>query len=348
MQRICHSLAINGFKVLLVGRLKTNSVPLLPQLYQQQRIKCWFEKGKLFYLEYNIRLFFLLLPKTVDIISSVDLDTILPVVLVSKLRSKISVFDAHEYFTEVPEVVNRPLTKRVWRSLGHSLIPRVDLAYTVSQSLQSLFSQLYKRPFHLIRNISVSSPPKSPPTNTQAILLYQGALNAGRGIEELIVAIKELANVKLWIAGEGDLSKQLRQLCRELHLTDKVHFWGYLQPNELKELTSKATIGINILENKGLSYYYSLANKTFDYIHAGIPAIHSNFPEYQLLNEQYEIGVLVDDLQASTLKKAILQLIDNPTFYNKLQQNCAIAAKDLNWEKEEQRLIELYKGLRTK
>ena len=345
MQRICYSLASNGFSVLLVGRVKSSSIPLLSTIYQQKRINCWFEKGKLFYLEYNLRLFLFLMTVPVDIISSVDLDTILPTVLASKLRSKACVFDAHEYFTEVPEVVNRPLTKKIWSSLAYSLIPRVDLAYTVSQSLQALFSQLYNRPFHLIRNISVSIPEKVPSIPIQPILLYQGALNAGRGIEELLIAIKDIANIQLWIAGEGDLSDQLRQVCKELAITEKVHFWGYLQPKELRALTAKATIGINILENKGLSYYYSLANKTFDYIHAGIPAIHSNFPEYQLLNAQYEIGVLVDDLSPRTLKKAILQLIEDRDYYEKLQQNCVIAAQSLNWEKEEQRLIALYKGL---
>jgi len=345
MQRICYSLAANGFTVLLIGRVKSASIPLETTIYQQKRINCWFEKGKLFYLEYNLRLFFLLMRRPVDIISSVDLDTILPVVLASKFRSKICAFDAHEYFTEVPEVVNRPLTKKIWSSLAYSLIPRVDLAYTVSQSLQALFSQLYNRPFHLIRNISVSIPAKVPSIPIQQILLYQGALNAGRGIEELLIAIKDIANIQLWIAGEGDLSDQLRQVCKELAITEKVHFWGYLQPKELRALTAKATIGINILENKGLSYYYSLANKTFDYIHAGIPAIHSNFPEYQLLNAQYEIGILVDDLSPTTLKKAILQLIEDRDYYEKLQQNCVVAAQSLNWEKEEQRLIELYKGL---
>jgi len=142
MQRICYSLATNGFNVLLVGREKSSSIALLPTPYQQKRIKCWFEKGKLFYLEYNLRLFFLLMTMPVDIISSVDLDTLLPAVLVSKIKSKACVFDAHEYFTEVPEVVNRPLTKKVWNLVANSLIPRVDIAYTVSQSLQSLFSQL--------------------------------------------------------------------------------------------------------------------------------------------------------------------------------------------------------------
>ena len=303
MQRICHSLASNGFSVLLIGRVKSSSIPLLSTNYQQKRINCWFEKGKLFYLEYNLRLFLLLMTLPVDIMSSVDLDTILPVVLASKIRSKACVFDAHEYFTEVPEVVNRPFTKKIWSSIANNFIPRVDLAYTVSESLQSLFSGLYKRPFHLIRNISVSTPIKGSTTISQPILLYQGALNAGRGIEELFYAIQDLPSIQLWIAGEGDLSESLRQLSKELEIDEKVHFWGYLQPNELRALTAKATIGINILENKGLSYYYSLANKTFDYIHAGIPAIHSNFPEYQLLNEQYEIGVLVDDLSPATLKK---------------------------------------------
>jgi len=94
-----------------------------------------------------------------------------------------------------------------------------------------------------------------------------------------------------------------------------------------------------------LSYYYSLANKTFDYIHAGIPAIHSNFPEYQLLNKQFEIGVLVDDLSPITLKSAILKLVADHDYYVQLQRNCAEAAKIFTWEIEGKRLIDLYQKL---
>jgi len=83
MQRICHSLATHGFEVILIGRQKATSIALKEATYQQRRLTCWFEKGKLFYLEYNIRLFFLLLKIPTDIISSVDVDTLLPCVVVS-------------------------------------------------------------------------------------------------------------------------------------------------------------------------------------------------------------------------------------------------------------------------
>jgi len=344
MQRICNSLACNGFEVLLIGRKKAGSLPLSPATYEQKRLNCWFNKGKLFYIEYSFRLFFLLLRLPTNYISSVDVDTLLPCLLASRLRSKKCIFDAHEYFTEVPEVVNRPNIKKIWSFLSNFLIPKVDLAYTVSQSLQELFTQQYHTEFHLIRNISVSTPLLADLSNKN-ILLYQGALNEGRGIEALLEAIQPLEQVELWIAGEGDLSQQLRSLATELQITHKVKFLGYVLPQELRLLTSKATIGINLLENTGLSYYYSLANKTFDYIHAGLPAIHPQFPEYERLNVQYNIAHLVTDLAPATIQSAILQLIKDKAYYLELRNNCIAAAKVLNWEQEEQRLLDLYKQL---
>ena len=105
MQRICGSLAAAGYEVTLVGRLKNDSRSLTNQPYQQIRLKhMLFSKGKLFYLEFNIRLLFYLLFVRTDAICSIDLDTALPGILVAKLRKKYHIFDAHELFTHVPEV----------------------------------------------------------------------------------------------------------------------------------------------------------------------------------------------------------------------------------------------------
>jgi len=343
MQRICHSLAQAGWEVLLVGRQRKQSLPLSTTSYRQYRINCFFEKGKLFYLEYNLRLLLFLLPYSTDLIGSIDLDTIVSCLIVSKIRGKQCVFDAHEYFSEVPEVVSRPLTKKVWEWVAKFSIPKVDAAYTVSASLQQLFTQQHQIPFHLIRNISVSQPtPSQEKPSPSPILFYQGALNQGRGLEELINALTRLEKVHLWIAGEGDLSNILREQVKQLQIENRVTFLGYILPEQLKTLTPKATIGLNLLANKGLSYYYSLANKTFDYIHAGIPAIHPNFPEYQQINQKYDIGILVDDLKEATLATAIHTLLNDPDLYQQLQKNCLSAAKELNWRREEQRLIELY------
>ena len=101
MHRICNALHNAGYQVILVGRLRTDSVPIRNEPYRQYRIKCFFQKGKFFYLEINLRLFFYLLFQKVEIIGSIDLDTLLPCYLISNIKKCKIVFDAHEHFTEV-------------------------------------------------------------------------------------------------------------------------------------------------------------------------------------------------------------------------------------------------------
>ena len=86
MIRICSSLAVAGYQVVLVGRKLKSSLPLVEKPYSTKRILCFFEKGKLFYAEYNIRLFFFLLFKKMDCICAIDLDTILPCYYISVVK----------------------------------------------------------------------------------------------------------------------------------------------------------------------------------------------------------------------------------------------------------------------
>ena len=343
MIRICTTLS-DVYEVLLIGRQRPKSILLETRSFQQKRLSCFFQKGKLFYLEYNIRLFVFLLFTKCDGISAVDLDTILPVFLISKIRTKICFFDAHEYFTEVPEVVDRPLTKFIWGTLADFCIPRIAHCYTVCESLADIFTKEYHQKFEVIRNVPfLQTLEKEPSTivNKRKILLYQGVLNEGRGIEALIEAVKSLEEVELWLAGEGDLSNELRQLVGEDY-KDKIKFLGYQTPDELKKITAQADIGFNLLENKGKSYYYSLANKFFDYIQAGIPSINMNFPEYQKINDKYSVAVLIDDLKQEKIIQAIDSLCKNESLYQTLKQNCLIAKQELNWERETEKLVRIY------
>jgi len=344
MIRIASSLAGKGLDVLLIGRQKKTSVPLEAKPFRQHRFKMWFQKGKLFYLEYNLRLFFFLLLHPFDLVGSVDLDTLLPCYLAARLKRKKCYYDAHEYFTEVPEVIDRPLVKFIWGFIGKLIIPHVDKAYTVSASLQKLFSKQYGLSFGLIRNLPLlrdSSETRSASLPGK-VLLYQGVLNKGRGLEKTIEAMVHLPEIEFWLAGEGDLSRELRELVRLLQLEDRVRFLGYLSPDVLQKTTRKATIGLNLLEHLGQSYYYSLANKTFDYIHAGVPALHSNFPEYRLLNEEWEMGILLEGIDVSQIVNAIQSLLSGPQKYQQLVKNCLRAKKVLNWEKEEKELFRIY------
>ena len=152
MQRICNSLASNGYDIELVGRLRGFCKPLVINTYKQTRLRCFFNRGKLFYVEYNLRLFFYLLFHRADIICSIDLDTILPGYYVSKLKGIHFVYDAHEYFTEVPEVLKRPNVKAFWERLEGHLLPKIKHAYTVNSSIAMLFEEKYKTPFEVIYN----------------------------------------------------------------------------------------------------------------------------------------------------------------------------------------------------
>ena len=345
MIRICSTLVEAGYEVLLVGRQKADSKPLRQQNFQQHRLTCYFEKGKFFYLEYNIRLMFFLFGQQVDVINSIDLDSLLSGVIVGRLRGKKVVYDAHEYYTEVPELVNRPMTQAIWKFIANACIPRVDMAYTVCESLSKIFEQKYKKSFSVVRNVPFVRAFAAANAPQEHHILYQGALNEGRGLEQMIESMAYISDACLWLAGEGDLSKALRHLVQTKGLNERVKFLGYLSPEALWEVTQNATIGINLLENKGLSYYYSLANKAFDYIQAGIPSINMNFPEYQLINEQYATFVLIDDLEVETIANATNQLLKDHHYYQQIKENCSIARKELNWSKEKKKLLEVYARL---
>jgi glycosyltransferase involved in cell wall biosynthesis len=343
MQRICSSLQ-DEFDVIIVGRIWPNSTELSSKPYQQHRLKCHFNKGKLFYLEFQIRLFFYLIFKKFDIIGSIDSDTILPCTFVKILRSKKLVFDAHEYFTEVPELSNRPFTKGIWGIIENACIPLADAAYTVGPGLANIFTASYGIPFECIRNLPNKTVEfESKQENTPLRILYQGALNEGRCLSHLINAVKDFP-VKLILAGEGDLSNTLRELVKQNRQENQVEFLGFVKPNELKNLTKTCDIGFNVLEPMGLSYQYSLANKFFDYIHAGIPQICSNFIEYQHLNDTYSVAIL-SAFDIESIKKSLHLLIESSQLRGELINNCKLATKDLNWALEKEKLNPIYKGL---
>jgi len=343
MSRICSSLARAGYEVELVGRIRPGSPRLQERPYRQTRLKCRFEKGKAFYIEYNFRLLFYLLRSKFGILCAVDLDTIVPAWIAGRLKKARLVHDAHEYFSEVPEVVERPRIRWVWEQVARLFIPRMDRCYTVGPALAKVFEQRYGRPFEVIRNLPDRRPGLFQEGNpSKPVFFYQGALNEGRGLEALIDAMPAFPEAELWLAGEGDLSGRLREQVRSQGLEPQVRFLGYVLPARLPELTRQATIGFNILENKGLSYYYSLANKAFDYIQAGVPSLNMDFPEYRQLQDQYGVFHLIPDLKRDTLESAIRELLNNRTYYELIRQNCRKAAEELCWEKEENKLILIF------
>ncbi len=344
MQRICSTLANEGYEVQLIGRKLPDSKPLKNQSYIQTRLYCFFKKGFAFYAEYNIRLFFLLLFNSFNIICAIDLDTLLPCYHIGKLKGKPIVFDAHEYFTEVPEVVSRPKVKRIWEWIANTYIPKLKYCYTVGPMLAELFAKKYKVPFATIVNAPVTKPIPNE-KKEENVLLYQGALNASRGIEHYIDMMPLLPDFKLWLVGEGDLSETLRTRVKERKVEHQVKFFGKIEPENLHFITTKAYLGLNVSENVGLSYYYSLNNKFFDHIHALLPTIANKFPEYERMNEQFNVMVFAEANPKSVAEQVKL-LAKDKSLYNTLAENCLKARSVLNWEEESRKLAGFYANVR--
>lgn len=344
MHRVCTTLSNEGYDVLLLGRVKDKSVQLTDQAYEQKRIICFSYSGFMMYFEFNLRVLIYLLFHRFDIVNAVDLDTIIPASLAARIKSKPMVYDAHELFTEVPEIVNRPYLHKIWSWIESRFVPTAWASYTVGPSIAGIFTEKYKQEFAVVRNV-----PKRQSIHhtkaTEKIILYQGAINAGRGLKEMIAAMMHLdEEIKLWIIGDGDLYEEIKDASLGTTAKQRIKMFGYIAPDELKEMTKKAWIGINLLENIGLSYYYSLANRTFDFIQAEVPAIHMDFPEYRAINEKYQIAELVPDLSVESIVKAV-KALENEEKYNRLKQNCQIAAADLCWENEEDKLLQIYDRL---
>lgn len=344
MQRICSTLAQEGYTVQLIGRKLPNSKPLKTQGYKQTRLSCFFTKGKLFYAEYNLRLLFFLLFTKFDIISAVDLDTLIPCYRVGKLKGKPIVYDAHEYFTEVPEVVSRPKVKKMWEWIANTYIPKLKYCYTVGPMLAELFTKKYGVPFATITNAPITKPIPSEERQPNT-LLYQGALNKARGIEHYIDMMSLLPDFELWLVGEGDLSKALRQRAKEKNVEKQVKFFGKIEPENLHFTTAKAYLGLNVSENAGLSYYYSLNNKFFDHIQALLPTVANNFPEYKRMNEQFNVMAFADANPQSVAQQVKL-LAENKSLYNTMASNCLKARLVLNWEEESKKLVGFYANVR--
>jgi len=349
MQRICSSLANNGFEVLLVGRKRPNSVALTQMPFEQKRLYCFFDKGFAFYAEYNLRLFFFLLFTRAAILCAIDLDTILPVYFSSVLRKRQRVYDAHELFTEQKEIVTRPRVQKIWLAIEKFAVPRFKHGYTVNQFIVDELHRRYGVAYGMVRNLPVTYGDNSPgDTNLQlpAIpwIIYQGAVNEGRSFETFIPAM-QWVNAPLLIYGDGNFFEQTRQLIHQYKLENKVLLKGYTKPALLKQITPHASIAVTVFEQTGLNQYYSLSNRFFDYIMSCVPQVCVNYPEYQAINDQHGIALMIDDTKAETIAAALNKLLEDTVLYRTIKNNCLKARTLFNWEREEQTLLRFYREL---
>lgn len=343
MHRICTSLSEAGFQITIVGRKLKASIQLQQLPYHQKRLRCFFNKGFSFYAEYNLRLFFFLLAKKMDGICAIDLDTILPCLFVSKIKKVKRIYDAHEYFTELKEVRTRPFVKNFWTRVERFAVPKFQYGYTVSKGLAEEFKTRYKRGYAVIRNLPVLLPLQQK-NKREKFLVFQGAVNEARGFEFLIPAMKQIP-YKLVICGDGNFMQQLKNLIAENNVADKVELRGMLQPAELRIIAQKASLGLGFAEKEGVNQFHALPNKFLEYMHAGLPQIAMNFPEYQKINSHFEVAVLVDELSVEEIAKTINEAMADENLLLTMNKNALLAREIYCWQNEEKFLLQFYQQL---
>lgn len=341
MIRICSTLSRQNYEIVLIGRQFKGAARLQPHDFRQVRLHCRFNKGKLMYVEFNIRLFFFLLFKKMDALCAIDLDTILPCYWVSRIKGIPAVYDAHELFCEMKEVRNRKHIYRFWKKIERFAVPRFKLGYTVNLPIAQEFKKLYNVDYAIIRNIAVLDNEEPQAAKTETFLLYQGAVNEGRSFETLIPAMQHI-DVPLIVYGDGNFMEEAKKLVEKYNVKSKVIFKGKITPDALNKITPLATIGFTLFDREGMSNYYSLANRFFDYIHAGVPQICVDYPVYHEINAAFEVAVLISDLSAENIAGQVNMLLSDTALYEKLRQNCVAARSVYNWQHEEKKLIEFY------
>jgi len=343
MIRICTSLHNAGYDVTLIGRERPNSKPLIERPFKQVRIRQRIDSGKLFYAIYNLKLFFYLLATKIDAVCAIDLDTILPVYYISKLRRKPRVYDAHELFCEMEEVVTRPATQKMWYWIERHTVPHFKYGYTVNKSYVDEYRRMYGVEYAIVRNATVLKP-LTIPEKKEKYILYQGAVNKGRCFEQLIPAMQQV-NARLIICGEGNFYAAAQQMVADLGLQEKVVFKGYVPPAELPAYTLDAWVGITLFVATSKSNELSLANRFFDYMHYGVPQLAARYPEYENINNEYEVAALLDDITPQTIAAALNRMLTDDVFYNRLQEQCMKAREVYCWQEEEKRLLAVYEKL---
>ncbi len=346
VHKVCTSLVKMGFKVLLIGRRLPGSLPVEKRTYQTKRFRLLFKKGPLFYACFNFRLFLFLLFAKFNVLLSNDLDTLPANFLASKLKNKPLVYDSHEYFTEVPELVNRPAVQKTWEWLEKRTLPKLKYAYTVCDSIAEIYRQKYGTSFRVVRNFPMASQLKkdSPARSekNEKTVLYQGAINVHRGLEQAILAMKYLNHARLLIAGDGDIRVQLEKLVQQEKLENKVEFLGRLPISELAKITPTADLGLSVEEDVGLNYRFALPNKLFDYIQAEVPVLVTNLPEMAAIVTRYRIGEIAGSLEPEKLAAKINLALFDEAKRQKWKDNLKVAASELTWENEEKRLILIF------
>ena len=294
-----------------------------------------------------------------------DLPTLNPGLKISKKLGAKLIYDSHEIYLETLNQFfprnskgikkalfnqNLNLMRLIGRNFNKRVFPQVHTFITVNESLREYFIRQYSiQSSRVIMNLpelkkseqgtnSIDYRSKYKWDKESIILIYQGALNEGRGLRLLIELMQSIDNkFKLIVLGGGPLKQNLKDLLAPSN--QQVKFIDSVPIEQLLDYTRGADIGINLLEDFNLSKKLASPNKLFEYIHARIPVICSNTIENSKVLKNYKIGLLTEN-NLTSIKDSIIELSKKKKTI--FEAEMKRAKKNYNWEKQESEIIEIF------
>ena len=361
VDRHCRELMSAGYDVVLFGRQLPGS-QVVERPYRTERLELRHVRGPRFYAEFNRRLAERLEEEAPEVVWANDSDTLPGCWVAARRLGCRLVLDAHELFPELPEVIGRPVVRLAWKLINRCLLPRCDAMLTVCESFADYYRKHNGVEAVVVRNVQTTDVRVEPKAKTERnpVLLYQGAVNVGRGVDWAIDALEYLPECRLKVAGGGDLIEEMRRYAASKPWAERIEFLGLLPHEEVDRLTPTADVGLMMLEDMGLSYHLTLPNRVGDFVAAGVPMVVSDLPEMAAVVRKFGVGEVIEGVKGSEkgvkgsertnaqlLAAAVTRLLER---WKKLdgeqrRELFAAAREDMDWKKEKLKLIKVIENL---
>lgn len=300
----------------------------------------------LFYIEFYIRAFLFGFSQKLNVINCHSLMMLPLAVLLKGIKKAKLIYDPHELETE--RLGLQGLGQRISKVLERRLISICNATIVVSESIFKWYSSTYDiTNVFLIRNVPnyFKSDSSDILRNTfgiphdEPIFIYQGLINEGRSIELYLSAFSKLEHHHLVVMGYGPMTEMVKEHSLKY---SNIHFQPGVKPSEVLKYTQGADVGLCLIENCCLSYYYSLPNKLFEYLMAEIPLVVSNFPDMASLVREHGIGWPIN-----VTEEELTRVVKSISLDNILEKKAKlkIIKRQYSWEVEESKLQEIFRGL---
>jgi len=305
----------------------------------------------LFYLRFFFSQLSTCLKTKADIYFASDFFSLPACVITAKVRRVKAFYDSREIYTGLPFHDDKPLVKKLFRIIEGFLVKRVENVFTTGEMDSQYIEKLYSlKKTYLFRNLPLTRENIVPvdyhskyniPING-IIILYQGIIVKGRGIDTYFKAVQKMENLYLVILGSGEHLSFYKTLSDEMNISKRVIFTGKIFQDEILNYTAGAFAGLSLIDNISINNYYALPNKLFEYVMTGLPVIVNDLPQMKKVVEDYDIGAIIKNVNEDELISVLRNWIENKDVYKTKKDNCKKASQELNWENEFNKIYHLF------